>query len=344
MVHLVAHDPSSTQPSPRSRMADFLDAGLEVVSRIARFLHGSQGSGDGRTRWLELQNKISAYRLFRGRVRGGRVLELDAICRLDHYSRLFACEGHSYRKVRTGMFAFEALPGLSPISIHAGAGLFLAEKTLTSIEAGKREEEILAEFCVECERVSFEGFRGIMQEVFGFAVRTMYPHLLERLDGCLHRTDAEFWERFWHGVGRGIYFAPSNIPPFRALPWSGIAMCLRESTDKIARRNALSGFCFALTMVNLRTPEVLEAFFRHHAEYFADCIDGVQAALAVWQSSREGEDTRCPESPLPPINAESSFWPLLRPDGIEFLEQRQAERLFSTRRSVQRKLGSAAGG
>jgi hypothetical protein len=316
-------------------MAGFLDAGLDAMGRIAGFFRGSPGSGDGKTRWLELQNKISAYRLFQGRDRRGRTMEMDAMCRLDHYSRLFAAEGHSYRKARAGMFALEALPGLSPISIHAGAGLALAEKALASIEARNPEEEVLAEFCAECDRVSLKGFRGIIQEVFGLAVRTMYPHLLERLDGCLRRTDADFCERFWHGVGRGIYFAPCNIPPFRALPWSGMAMCLREAPHESARRNALSGFCFALTMVNLRTPAVLEAFFRHHAGYLADCLDGVQAALAVSRFSVQGEEIQSPEPLLAEVNSENSFWPLLQLDGIPLQGQHQAERLFSAQQYAQ---------
>jgi hypothetical protein len=310
--------------------AGLLDAGLDLGRRWAGFMGGLRERGDARIRWFELRNKIAAYRLFQGRDLAGEA----AISRLDPYSRLFAAEGDGYRNVRTGALMPEMPPDLSPIATHAGAGLRLAEQALESIDAGNCESEVLAEFSVVCRRDAFEGFGGILEEALGLVARTLYPHLMERLDERLRMMNAGFWARFWHGAGRGIYFAPSNIPPFRAVPWSGVAMCLREPPHETGRRNALSGFCFALTLVNLRQPEILEAFFKHHAARAANCIDGAQAAMAVWTlSGVSSEATEWLAPYHPSARTARVLWPLLWPCGVADEDRRRPERFFSERGS-----------
>jgi hypothetical protein len=239
-------------------------------------------------RWIELRNKIAAYRLFEGREWAGHDAEPEAIGRLDPYRRLFAAEGYGYRQARRGLLAPELAPWLSPIAIHAGAGVWRAERALESIAAGRWEREIIAEYAAECGRDAWEGYDGIVQEALGLAARTLYPHLIPMLDLRLRATSEVFWERFWHGVGRGIYFAPSNVSPFRAAPWMGVRTCAAEPPHATGRRNAISGFCFALTLVNLRHPEILKSFLEHHAVQDADGSDGVEAALAVWALTESG--------------------------------------------------------
>lgn len=310
--------------------AGILDAGLDLARRWAGFMGGLRERGDARIRWFELRNKIVAYRLFQGRDLAGEA----AICGLDPYSRLFAAEGNSYRKVRLGALMPEMPPDLSPIAIHAGAGLRFAEQALESIDAGKCENEVLDEFSTVCRRGAFEGFGGILEEALGLVARTLYPHLMERLDERLRMMNAGFWARFWHGAGRGIYFAPSNIPPFRAVPWSGVAMCLGEPPHETGRRNALSGFCFALMMVNLRQPEILEAFFKHHPALAANCIDGARAAMAVWTlSGGGGEATEWFAAYRPSAHTARVLWPLLWPCGVADEDRRRPERFFSERGS-----------
>lgn len=320
--------------SRRWTPADLLDGGLDLTRRCAGFLGSLREHGDARARWLELRNKIAAYRLFQGRDRAIHDMGQEAICRLDPYSRLFAAEGYGYRNARPGALVPELPPELSPIAIHAGAGLRLAEQALKNIDAGRCESEVLAEFSAVCRRDAFEGFGGIVEEALGLAARTLYPHLMERLDERLSTMNAGFRARFWHGAGRGIYFAPGNMPPFRNVPWRGVGMCLREPPHETGKRNALSGFCFAITLVNLRQPEILEALFKHHAAQTDDCVDGVRAAIAVWTLSGGGsEATERLAAHRPSMHRARVLWPLLFPCGVAGEDRRRPELLFSARRS-----------
>lgn len=257
-------------------------AGLNLASRSAGLLAVRQDNDDSRARWLELRNKITAYRLFEGCV------DHLASSRLDSYSRLFAAEGYGYRYVLWALRA-EMPAMLSPIAIHAGVGLQLAEQTLININDGKGEEDLLTDFLLACEQNARNGYSGIMQETLGLVAWTLYPHWIELLNKRLRVMSVLSRERFWHGVGRGIYFVPGNISPSCAAPWKGIHMCISEPPDETAKLNALAGFCFALTLVNLRQPEVFESFFKHHEAEAVNCGDGIHAALAVSELSRKAE-------------------------------------------------------
>lgn len=311
--------------------AALLDAGLDLGGECAGRMGSRHNRGDASVRWLELRNKITAYRLFEGRSRSSPLGRFE-ISRLDPYCRLFAAEGYGYRNALSGVLRRELLDELSPIAIHAGAGLRFAEDALASINAGRLQSDVLAEFSAMCRRDACEGFSGIMEEALGLLARTLYPHLMERLDESLGNMDAGSLAHFWHGAGRGIYFALGNIVPFRAVPWMGVGMCLAEPKHETGKRNALSGFCFALTLVNLRQPEVLEAFFKHHAAEAANGVDGIQAALAVWTLSgaaSESNETLAPRRRL--ARMERIHSPVLWPCSVAGEDRRRPERLFSAR-------------
>jgi hypothetical protein len=249
-------------------------AGLNLGGRFAEFM---ARHGDARARWLEMRNKIVAYRLFEG----GECVDHSSISQLDPYSRLFAAEGYGYRNVRAALRP-EIPARLSPIAVHAGVGLRLAEQTLARLNDGECEQDLLAEFLSTCKQYAWAGYAGIMEESLGLIARTLYPQSIEQLDECLRVVSTLSRKRFWHGVGRGIYFVT---------PWNGIEKCMNEPPDETAKLNALSGFCFALTLVNLRQPEVFAAFFRRHET--VDYSDGMCAALVVWKlSCNEAAETR----------------------------------------------------
>lgn len=329
-------DHAEDLPNSPSRIpAGLLDAGLACARKGAEFAGSRSKQADARAAWLELRNKIAAFRLFQGRDEAGRPMDRKTILGLDVYRRLFAAEGWSHRNSLPGMAAHElSLPSFSPVSVHAGVGLRLAESTLSKIDAGGSEEVALTEFLASCRRDAVEGCAGIMEEELGLVARTLYPHLIERIDARLHRMDETMRDRFWHGVGRGIYFAPSNLPPFRAAPWRGLNMCLNEPRHEAGKCNAISGFCFALTMVNLQQPEVLDSLFKHHGSGAADCVDGIKAAIAVWDVSDGDPDTleRIAEYGAASQTARV-LWPLLWPSRAEAEDHRRPERLFSARQS-----------
>lgn len=112
-------------------------------------------------------------------------------------------------------------------------------------------------------------------------------------------------------------------------------MCLTEPKHETGKRNALSGFCFALTLVNLRQPEVLEAFFKHHPVEAANSVDGIQAAIAVWTLSGAGsERTETLATQRRLAQMERVHSPLLWPCGVAGEDRRRPERLFSARIGV----------
>src|SRR5262249_17566078 len=90
-----------------------------------------------------------------------------------------------------------------------------------------------------------------------------------------------------HGAGRGIYFAPINFLPYLSRPWQGYEMCVRETPNDVARQNAVAGFAWAMTLVNLRHPVILAAFLEKHGERLAkdDAFStGIFSALVIWRA------------------------------------------------------------
>jgi hypothetical protein len=294
-----------------------------------------------RIRWYEIGNKIAAYRLFAGRNHAGSPMNVDGICALDPYPRMFAAEGYGYRMARQGEMAKALPPGLNPISVHAGAGLWLAEQTLKKLKVAGSDVGALDEFSDVCRQKASDGFGGIMEEALGLVARTLYPHLMDPLDERLREMDTGLWERFWHGMGRGIYFAPSNFSPSRAVPWSGVGMCLQEAPDDTAKRNALSGFCFAVTLVNLRQPEILEAFFQHHAAESTGCTHGVQSAMSVWNLSGGcGEINERLAAYVPSAAGTHTLCELLQQRSVSLEDGRRPERLFALRQPATYRAGA----
>lgn len=322
--------------SPTWIHSGLLDKGLDSARRFAEFAGTRSKHRDTRAVWLELSNKITAFRLFQGHGPDGRPPNSNAVTGFDVYRRLFAAEGWSYRNARPGMAVGElSLPAFSPVSVHAGVGLRLAEPALARIHAGESKEVVLTEFLSACRRDAVEGCAGIMEEELGLLARTLYPHLMAGIDAQLENMDETARDRFWHGAGRGIYFAPGNLPPFRSAPWRGLGMCASEPRHEAGRRNAISGFCFALAMVNLLRPEILDLLFEHHSAQAFSCMNGIRAVIAVWHISGGDRQTLQRIADYEPATYTARvLWPLLWPGSAEDEDHRRPERMFSVRRSA----------
>jgi hypothetical protein len=122
-------------------------------------------------------------------------------------------------------------------------------------------------------------------EALGLVVRNLYPALIPSLDRHFSQTDEEMLAYFWHGIGRGIYFTPPNFLPYWSAPWQGYEMCMQEPPHEIGRRNAVAGFAWAMTLVNLRQPEIVAAFLDQYGSSVAThdaFTNGVFSALVIW--------------------------------------------------------------
>ena len=80
------------------------------------------------------------------------------------------------------------------------------------------------------------------------------------VDRGLSAIDPDIVGYFWHGVGRGLYFLPINALPCSSSTWRAVEMAHEEAPHTLGRLNALGGLAWAVTLVNIRHPAILEAF------------------------------------------------------------------------------------
>jgi hypothetical protein len=226
----------------------------------------------------ELANKVLAYRLVRltgpgRRLRpdapwGDLVAELDG---MDPFSALFRLERLGHDLTRAAWDAggpprdlfrdarARALPERSLPMLHAGMGLALGERLFHALGRRHGEARIggaLADFAHLCRRNARPGYLGPAWEPLGIIVRLFHAGFAAAVDRAAEALDPELRLCFWHGVGRAIYFLPRYCWP--GSHGRAIARCRQEPPDATAARQAVSGFFFAATMVNLRHPWVLE--------------------------------------------------------------------------------------
>jgi hypothetical protein len=195
------------------------------------------------------------------------------------------------------------LPEDSLLALHTGMGLAFAEQAVDALPPRPEPGELrrgLARFVALCRESSRPGYAAAAIEGLGLVARTLRPGLVAAADEQLARLDGgedapaaggaagghgQLVATFWHGVGRALYFLPSNAPPPCSAPWRAIGMARREPPHATGRDNTLSGLVWALTLVNLRHPEVLAALLSHHPPAAAECgpvADGISSAIALW--------------------------------------------------------------
>jgi hypothetical protein len=259
-----------------------------------------------RTTLAEFRNKLQAFYLFQ---HISSVLNLPAtnLCLAEMLERaaslgpffsVWATEGlghyhtskHFIRSFPESLLSDSRadLPRTSLIPLHAGMGLALAE---ASLKHGSNSRNLADHFLDLCHKNAREGYLGAAIESLGVAVRNLRPDLVASLDREFAQRDEGLLEYFWHGVGRGIYFTPANSLLWMA-PWQGYQMCLQEPPHLLGQINALAGFAWALTLVNIQAPQVLAAFFKHHQEnlWHENAFkNGIFSAFVIWLESAPGD-------------------------------------------------------
>jgi hypothetical protein len=165
------------------------------------------------------------------------------------------------------------LPSKSLTMLHAGIGLSLAKHALGNISKKTSESElrsVLEDFLELCRDSSRTGYMGAAIESLGLVSRFLHgASMVRRIDLQLRQVESGFRGYLWHGAGRAVYFSPQNFIPGVSSPWRGIAMCRAEAIDELALSNMIGGFGWAVTLVNMRTPEVMESLLRHHGEFLS---------------------------------------------------------------------------
>lgn len=287
-----------------------LKAALNMMQVSATAMGVLVPGQDSRVVLQELGNKLEAYDLFEN---VDSALGLDAdddeplaslvarTRRLGGYRAVWATEGlghyHAERRwERAGepsrllrVEGTDAPPAWAMTALHAGMGLSLAGRLLADTGPGSTGAEIrdvLRRYVALCRDNSARGYAGAAYEALGLAARSLHPHAVHLIDGELRKIDERLVAYFWHGVGRGIYFVPSNFLPLNSSPWRAVAMTRREPPHEPGRLNALAGLVWAVTLVNIRQPEILEAFITRHLEELSrnDALsNGVASAVMIWR-------------------------------------------------------------
>ncbi len=258
----------------------------------------------------EFENKLEAFNLF---VHVDSVLAIPSqgevylpeLIRkaeaLEPYRAVWATEGLGYYLATRISEQGEAprnllndqhgeLPARSLAALHAGMGLAIADRLMKSISPGSHDSEIrrmLDRFVMVCRDNSRTGYLGAAYESLGLVTRNLNPQMIQKLDQELGKMDEDLVGYFWHGVGRGIYFVPTNFLP-DGNSGRALKMTCQEPPHELGRRNALAGLAWAMTLVNIRHPEILESFLRDHGSQLGDSdafINGVSSSVIIWRDS-----------------------------------------------------------
>lgn len=163
---------------------------------------------------------------------------------------------------------YASLPPWSMTMLHAGIGMSFAKAILVKLKPTSSTESIragVARFVKLCRDSSRPGYAGAALESLGLATRTLYPNMLRVIDLEIPNVDPDLHGYYWHGAGRAMYFEPMGMLPSVNAPWRVIRRLDQEAPHDLARRNILAGVGWALSVVNMRHPIVMETFLRHHA-------------------------------------------------------------------------------
>ena len=228
--------------------------------------------------WQELRNKYEVYNLVKHvrellQVPSGTDFPLGELVARAYgqgaYRDLWAIEGlgHDYavafwrppervQGLMTNARARE-LPECSFTMMHAGMGLAFAEQLLRSItpySAPSGVRRVVEEFLRLCRENSSEGYEGAAYESLGLVARTWHAQTVGAVDRALQDVAPDVAGCFWHGAGRALYFLPIHFIPGSPSP---ILAAEREAPHDLARLNMLAGLAWAMTVVNVRQPEIM---------------------------------------------------------------------------------------
>jgi len=280
---------------------------MQVAAEAFKLVVPTEGN---RATWQEFQNKVQTFDLFENvdaalQLQSGTEPLAELVGRsraLGSYSAVWATEGvgHYYAercweggRTLKGLLRSdntEALPLENLIPLHAGMGLSFACRLLGNVPRcpSCSLRKTLEEFNELCRDNAREGYEGAAYEALGLAARNLYPHLVPHLDHELMLMNEELAGYFWHGVGRALYFSPTNFLLIGSMPSRAMEAARHEPPHETGRLNALAGLVWALALVNIRHPQVLELFLKHHRSHIEEndaFASGLTSALVIWRNS-----------------------------------------------------------
>ena len=251
----------------------------------------------------ETKNKLFAYSEFQS-VRRKSINPDSPQAQLspDPYTSIWRAEGlgaHIAENQQTNPLRLADVcseSGLSSsfqVPIHTGGGLALSEAILKKhLEPGKELAigEMLSELYSSIEEQAHPSLHSSVFEALGLVLQTMHPEMLTPVADHIKKQDLNCYRLLWHGAGRGYYFDPFQM----MLPSSVRNRSYLSDTDD-AGLNRLSGYAWAITLVNIRSPKAAVGIISNlpinHERSLSAAIDGVSAAALLWLSMTDGSET-----------------------------------------------------
>lgn len=167
---------------------------------------------------------------------------------------------------------------------HVGLGASLAERVLADIGSTGLEGAI-ARFRRLCLANAHAGYDQMCVELLGFVTAMLTPGLTNAAAGISARLFPDAEDYFWHGTGRAAYFSISEGIPIPGAHERTIRRIDATRPHAKARANATSGWAWALTLVNIRHPEVVRHALetaRRVASHPDAVTEGAESGLCIW--------------------------------------------------------------
>src|SRR5882672_12817 len=263
----------------------------EVVAQSRDTLRVFMSAENARLAWQELKNNYEVFNLVKNVSSLLHIPEerkdfdlaklVEAAYALGEYPDLWAVEGlgHDYamtfwgkgkpiRGILTEGQA-RALPEKSLTMMHAGLGLAFAQQLMNRIapySAASEVRVVLQEFVTLVQSNSRKGYEGAAYESLGLVTRFWHSQMVNIVDQQLCKLEPEAVSYFWHGAGRAHYFLPIYFVPGLLSPWLAVE---REAPHELARLNMIAGLAWAMTIVNVRQPMIMENFLKYHGDQIA---------------------------------------------------------------------------
>jgi hypothetical protein len=245
--------------------------------------------------WQELDNKIEAFRLFQY---ADRELQAPPVApALAPFRAIWVLEGAGHLAGLSSSLAGQglltdgdaaSLPEPAMVPLHAGMGTAFAERLFGALVAKPSTHQIrntVQRFLDACRANCRPGWEDACIEPVGLVVRCLYPNLLAPVSEAMDLLDPALRALFWHGVGRGLYFVPTNFLPLTGARERMLKSAAQESSDMNDRRNVLAGLIWAVTLVNLRQPAVIRSLIPacSDMQIRSEFNNGLISALLAWR-------------------------------------------------------------
>jgi hypothetical protein len=264
----------------------------------------------------EAQNKLQAFRLFAYvdeelRIPQTHAETLQALTAralaLSDFRKIWALEGvaHYYmnslpslRNLRE-LLSNPAIPETAMVPMHAGMGTSFAGQILSELKGNFSRpalRDALQRFFELCRANARDNWLENAIEPMGLAVRSLHPHLLATVGDAIGDIDIHAQRLYWHGVGRSLYFVPTNFITFGGSHERALRTAIDEAPTMEDRRNAVAGLVWAITLVNLPHPEVLRNLLRaaDRIRMPDAVINGIVSALMIWKHMVPDDQSHLP--------------------------------------------------